>query len=256
MPAMLIALAIAAAVVAGLRSTWSPCSLSMLSAMTPLAERGRGHRFGATAGWFVLGCLAGGATLGLGLAFGAALVGWASLPLAASAAVVAGVALVCAASDLRLGGFQLPLHYRQVNEGWFQSYRRWVYASGFGWQLGVGLATFIVTSAVYLMIVAAALTGDAFAAFAIGVLFGAVRALAFVPARRLTTIDAVGTLHRRLDGWAGTSRALTIATQCAIAIVALLGAGLPGLAIALTAVCTMIGAATTGGALRVRKTHL
>lgn len=253
---MLLGLAIAAAVVAGLRSTWSPCSLSMLSAMTPLAERGRGHRFGATTAWFVAGCLAGGATLGVGLAAAAALIGWASLSLTASAAVLAVVALVCAASDARLGGFHLPTHYRQVDDAWFQSYRRWVYASGFGWQLGVGLVTFIVTSAVYLMIIAAAFTGDAFAAFTIGVLFGAVRALAFIPARSLTTIDAVGVLHRRLEDWAGTSRALTIAAQCAIAVVALFGAELPFLGLAVIAALAALLIAQPRGVLRVRKTHL
>jgi hypothetical protein len=253
---MLLGLAIAAAVVAGLRSTWSPCSLSMLSAMTPLAERGRGYRFGATTAWFAFGCLAGGATLGLGLAAGAALIGWASLSLTAAAVVIAVVALVCAASDARLGGFHLPTHYRQVDDAWFNSYRRWVYASGFGWQHGVGLVTFIVTSAVYLMIIAAALTGDALAAFAVGVLFGAVRALAFVPARSLTTITAVGALHRRLEDWAGTSRALTIAAQCAIAVVALFGASLPILGLIVIAALAVVLIAQPRGVLRVRKTHL
>ena len=45
--------AFAVAVVAGARSTWSPCGLSMLASITPLAEQGRGHRYRSTAAWFV-----------------------------------------------------------------------------------------------------------------------------------------------------------------------------------------------------------
>ena len=51
----LAVLGVAVAVAAAARSTWSPCGLSMLSSITPLAERSRGHRFGVTATWFVLG---------------------------------------------------------------------------------------------------------------------------------------------------------------------------------------------------------
>lgn len=60
-------------VVAALRSTWSPCGRSMPWTITPLTERGRGHRFAATAGWLVAGAALGGAVLGGIGAFGAAL---------------------------------------------------------------------------------------------------------------------------------------------------------------------------------------
>ena len=49
---------------AAVRSTWSPCGRSMLSTITPIGERARGHHFGVTASWFVLGGVLGG--LGLG----------------------------------------------------------------------------------------------------------------------------------------------------------------------------------------------
>ena len=51
----LIALAAITAVGSAIRSTWSPCGLSMLSTITPLAERSRGRRWGLTATWFLLG---------------------------------------------------------------------------------------------------------------------------------------------------------------------------------------------------------
>ena len=50
---------------AAVRSTWSPCGQSMLSQITPFTERARHHRFGVTAGWFVVGSVVGGATLGV-----------------------------------------------------------------------------------------------------------------------------------------------------------------------------------------------
>ena len=68
MPVALTEIALVIALAAALRSTWSPCGLSMLSTITPMAERARGHRCAVTAGWFVVGAVLGGATLGLGAA--------------------------------------------------------------------------------------------------------------------------------------------------------------------------------------------
>ena len=61
---MVVALAVVLALAAALRSTWSPCGLSMLSQITPVAEAGRQQKFGRTAGWFVAGSVVGGLTLG------------------------------------------------------------------------------------------------------------------------------------------------------------------------------------------------
>jgi len=52
------------------------------------------------------------------------------------------------------------LHTRQVNDEWLARFRPWVYGAGFGWQIGVGFATYIMTGGLYLMVVLAALTGD------------------------------------------------------------------------------------------------
>src|SRR5437667_7157524 len=70
----LVACAFVVAAAAAVRSTWSPCGWSMLSSITPLSEKARGHRFRATAGWFVLGSVIGGAILGAVGAAGAAVV--------------------------------------------------------------------------------------------------------------------------------------------------------------------------------------
>ena len=158
----MLAWALVVAVAAAIRSTWSPCGLSMLSTVTPLAERSRGHRFGVTAAWFVVGATLGGATLGLvaaALAVGVRALGPSAEPVATAwprvAALVAGGLRHRA---VRVG--DCPFHRRQVDELWLGRYRPWVYASGFGWQIGVGVATYIMTAAVYLVVVLAALTAS------------------------------------------------------------------------------------------------
>lgn len=185
------------AVAAGVRSTWSPCGLSMLATITPLAERGRGHRYRTTATWFVVGSVLGGASLGLVMALFASAVAalGASVTELAWVAIVAGAITI--AADARIGGFRLPTHGRQVNERWLDQFRPWVYGAGFGWQIGTGLATYIKTCAVYLMIVMAALTGSPEVALLVGVLFGVVRGLAVFLGRRITSTTALADFHRR-----------------------------------------------------------
>ena len=68
MTTLLIALAAVTATGAAIRSTWSPCGLSMLSTITPMAERSRNRRWGLTAAWFLSGAVLGGAVLGAGAA--------------------------------------------------------------------------------------------------------------------------------------------------------------------------------------------
>ena len=176
MTALLVVLTSVVAVAAAIRSTWSPCGLSMLSTITPIVQRGRNHRYYSTATWFVLGAVLGGATLGLGTALLALGAGALDLSATEALGLSAVLAAVSIASDLKLGGFRLPSHTRQVNEAWLDQFRSWVYGSGFGWQIGVGLATYVTTSAVYLMIAMAALTGSPVVAFAVATGFGLVAA--------------------------------------------------------------------------------
>ena len=184
------------AVTAAARSTWSPCGVSMLASITPLAEQGRGHRY-RTRAWFIVGGLVGGASLGLRWPRSPS----ACAPLGPRRALLAAVAAVACvrpiAADARLGGFHLPVHHRQVNERWLDQFRPWVYGAGFGWQIGAGLVTYIKTTALYLMIVLAALTASPATALAIGALFGLVRGLAVLLGRGITSSTALATFHRR-----------------------------------------------------------
>lgn len=233
MTPLLVALAATVAVAAAARSTWSPCGLSMLSTITPMGEQARGNRYYVSVAWFVAGAALGGATLGLGAA--ALAVGVDALDLAASTRVglAAAVAAVTLASDLALGGFRLPSHTRQVNEDWLSQFRSWVYGGGFGWQIGVGLATYVTTAAVYLMVALAALTASPALAFAIVTGFGFVRGLAVLLGRRLVTPARMMALHRRLDELLPTAQRAIVLVQAlvvAVAVAATWGLG-PAVAI-------------------------
>jgi hypothetical protein len=229
--ACIVALATAA------RSTWSPCGLSMLATITPLAERGRGHQYRSTATWFVAGSVLGGICLGAVMALLAASAGsiGATGTELAAVAVVAGAVTV--AAEIGIGGFRLPVHHRQVNERWLDQFRPWVYGAGFGWQIGAGLATYIKTYAVYLMIVLAALTTNPTLALVVGITFGLVRGLAVFLGRRITSAAALSDFHRRF--MSADSYALAAIVVCeAAATVAIAVAISPWLG---AAVATMLG---------------
>jgi hypothetical protein len=213
--------AVGIAVIAAFRSTWSPCGVSMLSSITPLSEAGRGHRYPVTVAWFMLGSLLGGITLGAVAALGAMAVGALGLSSIASAALVLLAGLVTLASDLRLGGFHLPENPRQVERSWLDRYRPWVYGLGFGWQLGVGVATYVMSASVYLMVIVAAATGEPMLALGIVTMFGLIRGLAVLPAAGVRTPSDLGDLHRRIERFRPTSRVVAIAGQIGVLAVAI-----------------------------------
>lgn len=239
-------LGIAVAVGAAIRSTWSPCGLSMLSTITPFAERSRGHRYSVTSTWFVLGAIAGGATLGALGALAAELVSLAHPSTTVTTAAACAAAVVCAAGDIGLLGVRFPVFRRQVNERWLDNYRGWLYGSGFGWQIGVGVATYIMTAGVFLLFALAALTATPLQAFLLCVGFGLVRGLAVLSTAGLTTPASMRTFHSRFDAAAPWSRAGAIAVQLAVAVVAAfvispaLGLGLVGI-VAIAAIAALAG---------------
>jgi hypothetical protein len=248
--------AVGIAVIAAFRSTWSPCGVSMLSSITPLSEAGRGHRYWATVTWFLLGALLGGLTLGVIAAVGAAAVGSLGLSAIASAALVLLAGLVTLASDLRLGGFHLPENPRQVERSWLDRYRSWVYGLGFGWQLGVGVATYVMSASVYLMVVVAAATGESWLALGIVTMFGLLRGLAVLPAARVRTPADLGELHRRIERFRPASRVVAIAGQIAVLAIATATIGGPVIgvvtALGLSALAWLLRRGLSDPAPRVR----
>jgi len=217
---LLIALSAVVAVGAAIRSTWSPCGLSMLSTITPMAERSRGRTWGTTAAWFLLGAVLGGATLGLAAAALAALVGLLSLSSTTALVLAAVLAVVGVGLDMGLLGTEMPHHRRQVDEVWLDQYRSWVYGAGFGWQIGTGVATYIMTAAVYLTVGLAALTGRPAVAFGLCVLFGLTRGLAIFMGVRLTDPERLRAFHRRFEAAGPTVKWVVIGLQAAVAVVA------------------------------------
>lgn len=212
----MLALLYVTATVAAVRGMWSPCGLSMLSSLNPVSERARGNRFWVTACWYIGGAAAGGALLGAGCALGAFGYGRIGAPEGLGWALALVGAAFAVASDTRVAGWSLPVHPRQVDERWLDSYRRWIYAAGYGLQIGTGFATYIMSAGVYLTALLAVLTGSPARAFAGGLTFGLVRGLGVLIAALARDPDRLRTLIGRIDSWAGTS-ALAATAACTAA---------------------------------------
>jgi MFS family permease len=215
---LVVVLGLLVAVAAAARSTWSPCGQSMLSQITPLSERARNQHFGVTAAWFVVGSVAGGATLGVGSALGAAVASAAGLSDHGALGVLAALAVACAAIDSGVLGVRPPFFHRQVNEDWLPRYRGWLYGVGFGWQVGVGFATYIMTAAVFLTAAVGVLSASPPTAFAIAVGFGLSRGLTVFFTARVHTPLQLQAFHRRFDAWSEPIRLGVIATQLVVAL--------------------------------------
>lgn len=217
---MLLIAALAAAVVAAVRGMWSPCGLSVLSSLNPVSESARGHRFWVTSLWYIAGAAAGGAALGTACAVGALGYGRAD----PAPEWTWGIALVGAAiavgSDSTLTRLALPVHPRQVDERWLSRYRRWIYAGGYGMQIGSGFATYIMTAAVYLTALLAVLTGHPATAFGIGLAFGVVRGLGVLVTAAVRTPEQLRSRIARVDRLGSPSLRLACAVDAAAGVLA------------------------------------
>ena len=202
---LLVLLALIVALAAATRSTWSPCGLSMLSTITPMAEQSRGHRYGVTATWFILGAGLGGLTLGGVAALLAAGLAVVDLSTTATFGLVAVLAAVAAMVDAGTFGRRPPFFRRQVDDAWLGTYRAWVYGGGFGWQIGVGLARGLV------------------------VLLGA----------RITSPGALGAVHQRLDALEAPVRWAVVGVQVGVAVLAGIVAWGPLAAVAVVVACAV-----------------
>jgi hypothetical protein len=191
----------------------------MLTSITPLGERSRGFRWGITVTAFAIGSTAAGAGLGalLGL-LGGAVAG--SISTQAALAILAVALGLGVAADAGLAGVRLPTVRRQVNEGWLNAYRGWVYGLGFGVQLGLGVVTIVSTSAVYVTFLAALLSASAGAGAIIGGAFGLIRAATVLPAARVSEPSQLVALGDRLRRWGSRERPVGLAAQLALTGVA------------------------------------
>lgn len=167
----------------------------MLSSITPFGERARNQRYWVTAMWFTAGAISGGGALG---AVVAALAGLVSVTTGGSVPL-AGVVLI-AASAWEVSGWPIPGLHRQVDETWLVRYRGWVYGLGFGFQLGLGFATYVTSALVWGFVVSGAVLGRPTVAFVAGLVFGATRGVLILLSARVR--DPRG-LRRLFDGLHG-----------------------------------------------------
>ncbi len=199
----------------------------MLASITALGERGRRRRWGASALAYGLGSALGGSLMGLAAGLlGAALFSALVRPAPRLLTLVV-VALVASGAVVDAAGWRPPAPQRQVDENWLGRYRGWVVGLGFGFQVGLGLATVVTTAAVHLVFALAVLSGSPTVGAALGLCFGLVRAAPIIATARVDTPVRLARLHRRLDGWAGRAR---WSTACCLSLIAgaLLGRGVLG----------------------------
>jgi hypothetical protein len=138
------------------------------------------------------------------------------------------VALIGAALDIQLAPVPMPTVRRQVDERWLQRYRGWVYGLGFGVQLGLGVVTIVVTSAVYATFAAAFLSGSTLRGAVIGGLFGLVRAATSFSVARVRRPEQLVRVDARLRRFDGSSRRATVALELGLAVAALAVAAVGG----------------------------
>lgn len=177
----------------------------MLSSITPLGERGRGNRFwvaatshvvGSAAGGLLLGVAAGGLGAGLRAATGARSGTTATL-------LISAAAIASLVSDLVVRPTRLPCWRRQVNEQWLDQFRPWVYAGGFGLQLGAAVLTIITSATTYAVVVAAVVQPSFLAAMSVGGAFGLLRGLSILAVVRVDRPERLIVLHRRMAAVGG-----------------------------------------------------
>ena len=189
----------------------------MLSSITPLGERSRRQHFAVTALFLLVGATVAGAALGAALGELGSRLPFGSSERLAVLAVAGALGL---AGDLLLPG-GIPTHLRQVDERWLRRYRGWVYGLGFGGQLGVGVATVVTTSAVYLTILGEALAPSVLVGALLGAAFGGIRGASVLLAARIDTPARLLDFHRRIAALERPAARVTLAAQAIVAAVAI-----------------------------------
>ena len=213
---MLTACLVAAALAAGVTGAWSPCGFSMVETLAPHGFARRRRTSIVASLTFALGALAGGVLTFGGLALLGAALG-APGPVALGAAAV--VAVAAAAGEAR--GLRIaPQIRRQVPEAWRRVLPVPLAAAGYGVLLGLGFTTFILSFAVWALAGASVAAGDPAVGAAMGLAFGAGRALPVVALAPLGAGSAVtGAMCERPAILRGLRRIDAVAlVACAVAL--------------------------------------
>jgi hypothetical protein len=162
------------ALVAGITGAWSPCGFSMVDTIgSALGDARRGATLAAGA-TFALGTLIGGVITFAGLALLGALVGDGVAGLREG--LGAALALAAAVADWR-GVRIAPQIRRQVPERWRWTMPLPLACALYGVLLGLGFTTFVLAFAVWALAGISFASGDPLVGVAVGLAFGAGRAL-------------------------------------------------------------------------------
>jgi hypothetical protein len=193
----------------------------MLASITPLGERARRANWTTTTAILILGSALGGAAVGTlsGLLGSIALggVGIEGRLLLVAAVLSAGIAWELAREGV-------PGPRRQVDERWLDRYRSWVYGLGFGVQLGAGVTTVVVSSAVYVVCVAAFASAHVGTGAAIGACAGALRGGTVLAGAKVASPERLVSFHQRMHALRRPVRSSALLAQVALASVAMLAA--------------------------------
>jgi hypothetical protein len=165
---------VAAALLAGLTGTWSPCGFSMIETIGPAGHTGGRPTTISACLTFTIGALAGGAfTFGVLAALGGLLQG---ADQGAAYIAAAAIAAVAAAAELR-GVPILPQLRRQLPEHWRRVMPMPVAAGLYGVLLGLGFTTFVLTFGVFALAGIVFAVGEPAVGIAVGIAFGIGRAV-------------------------------------------------------------------------------
>ncbi|MEA2471602.1 MAG: hypothetical protein QOE38_2601, partial [Thermoleophilaceae bacterium] len=174
---MLIAVLCATAFVAGVTGTWSPCGFSMIETLGAAASRGMRRTTMLACATFAVGALAGGAaTFGALAVIGGAAKGVGGALATAVAVAVAALAALGEARGVRI----VPQVRRQVPEPWRRGMPLPLASALYGVLLGLGFTTFVLTWAVWALAGISVALGDPALGLAVGLAFGAGRAIPVV----------------------------------------------------------------------------
>jgi hypothetical protein len=164
----------AAALLAGIAGTWSPCGFSMIETIGPTGHRGGPATTVAACVTFTLGALVGGVATFASLAIVGSLVHGA----AGTVAYVAAAALAVCAAVAELRGVRIvPQLRRQLPEHWRRLMPMPVAAALYGALLGLGFTTFVLSFGVFALAGITFAVGDPAVGVAVGLAFGIGRAL-------------------------------------------------------------------------------
>lgn len=191
----------------------------MLSSIHPLGERSRNNRWGVTVAAFTIAATAVGAAAGALLAGLGSLLGISgetALLVTAGAALGAGI--------LDLTRVTPPGSTRQVNEHWIGYYRGVVYGAAFGAQLGLGIATFVVTWGVYATFVAELVSGSWLSGAAVGLVFGLGRSVTPLLAGQIKNQSTLTSFHQRMDRLGRPTRIASAAGTTVFGMIVFIGA--------------------------------